>query len=182
MIVSGDLETMLRRTKECIDSDKSDQVLIFDDQTGTQIDFDFRGTIDDVIARLGSHPLADSFDFPQIPKSGPGRPRLGVVSREVSMLPRHWEWLENQSGGISATLRKLVEEARKSDNGKTDAKNSRDAVAKFMWVMAGNLPNFEEATRALYAGDNDRLSILIDSWPVDVRDHIKRLLSDGTGE
>ncbi|MFY0534142.1 DUF2239 family protein [Nannocystis pusilla] len=32
-------------------------------------------------------------------RTGPGRPKLGVVSREVSLLPRHWEWLERQPSG-----------------------------------------------------------------------------------
>src|SRR5512142_1909019 len=81
-IVSGSLETMLRRTKAHLDGGGS-AVLIFEDQTGRERDFDFTGTIEEVLGR--AMPIKSS--------PGPGRPRLGVVSREVSLLPRHWEWL-----------------------------------------------------------------------------------------
>src|SRR5512143_4094046 len=111
MIASSDVETMLRKTKARLDRGERATVLIFEDRTGAQVDFDLRGTVDDVLARLPAHPLFAP--APAAPRSGPGRPRLGVVSREVTLLPRHWEWLEQQRGGISAALRTLVDEARK---------------------------------------------------------------------
>jgi hypothetical protein len=160
-IVTGDLRTMLVGTREWIDRGKSDSLLIFDDWTGKQVDFDFRGTPEEVVKRA----------LPQ-PAPGPGRPRLGVVSREVSLLPRHWEWLEDQPNGISAALRRLVDEARKREPGLERARRARDAAARFMWSMAGDLPNFEEASRALYAGDQERLQQLISAWPEDVREHV----------
>lgn len=177
LIFSGSLKTMLLETKKAMDSGEAGQILIFDDRTGAQIDFDFRGTPADVLQRLGSHPLfaAKSPEKPR--RTGPGRPRLGVVSREVSLLPRHWEWLEQQPNGISAALRWLVEEARKNDPDKGRARMAMDAAGRFMSSMAGNLPGFEEASRALFAWDRRRLRGLVSRWPEDVRKHLLRLVS-----
>ncbi len=176
-IVSGDLNTMLLQTKEFLDSGSSGPVLIFDDQTGKEVDFDFRGTPGQVLARLASHPLFVASEAPAAPKTGPGRPNLGVVSREVSLLPRHWDWLSSQQGGISVTLRRLVDAERKRTGGMERARAARDAAGKFMWTMAGNQPGFEEASRALYANDQTRLENLIKEWPQDIREHLLRLMA-----
>jgi uncharacterized protein len=167
LIASADLETTLRRTKARLDKDDCAGVLIFDDRSGQQVDFDFRGTPDEVVARVS--PVAKA-------QTGPGRPKLGVVSREVSLLPRHWEWLERQPSGASAALRRLVEEAKKGEGGEARARARRDAASRFMWAMAGNLPGFEEATRALFAGDDVALTRRMKKWPVDIRKHVERLL------
>jgi hypothetical protein len=164
-IVTGDLRTMLLETKKRLDAGEQETVLIFDDRTGKQIDFDFRGTPDEVVERAIPKPTA-----------GPGRPRLGVVSREVSLLPRHWEWLEEQDNGISAALRRLVDEARKREPEQERARRARDAASRFMWCMAGNLPDFEEASRALFAGERDKLAALTRDWPGDIREHAERML------
>jgi hypothetical protein len=152
-----------------LDKRTSAAILIFDDSTGKQVDFDFRGTPEEVLARLSSHPLF-------VP-AGPGRPKLGVTCREISLLPRHWEWLEKQPQGISAALRRLVEEAKQKEPDKERAKIARDAAGKFMWSMAGNLPDFEEASRALYAMDWGRFVKLIRRWPKDIRVHLRKLLN-----
>jgi hypothetical protein len=178
LIASGGLQEMLRRTKEHIDRHGADGVLIFEDQTGAQIEFDFRGMPQDVLARLRSHPLFAA-GAAAAPRTGPGRPRLGVVSREVSLLPRHWEWLEQQPNGISAALRRLVDEARKREPDRERARRARDAAGRFMTVMAGDLPGYEEASRALYAGDRKRLEKLTKGWPRDIRRHLLRLLESG---
>ncbi len=159
-------------------------ILIFEDATGLQIDFDLSGTPDELLARLASHPhfSAARSMAPELPpepsatRPGPGRPKLGVVSREVSLLPRHWEWLEAQPSGCSATLRRLVEEAKKAAQGLDSAVRARDAAGKFMWALAGDLPGFEEASRALFSGRHDRLRECIGGWPEDIRDHVLRLL------
>lgn len=177
-IASGDLQTMILEVKKCLDKGEINPVLIFEDQTGIQIDFDFRGTPEEVLARLSSHPRFIPTDTPEKSKTGPGRPRLGVVSREVSLLPRHWEWLDRQPGGVSVALRKIIEEARKSGRGKELARQARDAAGKFMWTMAGNLPDFEEASRALYALDQERFVGFIREWPVDIRKHLERLVAE----
>ncbi len=176
LIASGSLRTTVLRTKECLDQGETAEILVFDDYTGRQVDFDLHGTLDEVLARLASHPLFASSEAPSSPRAGPGRPKLGVVCREVSLLPRHWEWLEQQPHGISAALRRLVEEARKHEPGKERARLAREAAGKFMWAMAGNLPGFEEAARALFAKEQERFLGLIHDWPDDIRVHLCRLV------
>jgi hypothetical protein len=178
LIVSGDLKTMLLRTKACLDAGEADAVLIFEDQTGKQIDFDFRGTPEEVIARLASHALFAASEAETQSRKGPGRPRLGVIGGEVSLLPRHWDWLAQQQGGSSATLRRLVDEERKRNGGKERARLAWEAAGKFMWGIAGNLPGFEEASRALYAHDCARLDSLIQEWPADVRNHLQHMAGE----
>lgn len=124
-----------------------------------------------MLARLATHP---AFVPDPARRTGPGRPRLGVVCREVSLLPRHWSWLEQQPGGISVALRKLIDEARRRGQGKQLARTVRDGASKFMWTMAGDLPGFEEASRALFADDYPRFKELIRGWPDDIRDYLKR--------
>ncbi|QDU56474.1 DUF2239 family protein [Aeoliella mucimassa] len=165
-VASGDLSSMLLETKEHIETSGEESLLIFEDTTGRQVEFDFRGTADEVLERHGAAK----------PRVGPGRPKLGVTAREVTLLPRQWDWLEQQPKGISATLRKLVDEARKQEPNRERARRLRDAAGKFMWAMAGNLPDFEEASRALYANDFSSLQAKISDWPTDIREHITRLL------
>ena len=133
MIASGPLPAMLPKVKECFDGSDSALFSIFEDQTGRQVDFDLRGTLAEVLANAA----------PVRPRSGPGRPKLGVVSREISLLPRHWTWLEKQPNGASAALRRLVDQARKQDPDKQRARLARDATIRFMSAMAGNLPGYE---------------------------------------
>lgn len=163
-VVSGPLKVMLRVVKERLDRDPGERILIFEDRTGRQVDFDFRGSVDEVVARA------------EPARAGPGRPRLGVVSREVSLLPRHWDWLEQQPNGISAALRRLVEEARKRDPEEEQGRLAREATSRFMTAMAGDRAGFEEASRALFAKDNDRFEALIGAWPEDIRAHLLQLL------
>lgn len=143
-------------------------VLVFDDDTGAQIDFDLRGTEQEISARLTQ---ANE----EAPTRGPGRPKLGVVAREVTLLPRHWEWLAKQPGGASVTLRKLVDEARRANAFKDSARASQERAYRFISAMAGDLPGFEEAARALFANDRQRFNGLIAAWPIDVRDHAAKL-------
>jgi uncharacterized protein len=164
-IATGDLRTMLGQAKQYLDRDGDETVLIFEDRTGRQIDFDFRGTIEEVWERT----------VPQSRSPGPGRPRLGVIGREVSLLPSHWAWLEAQPNGASAALRRLVEEARKRDPGEARAREAVAAAGRFMWAVAGNLPNFEEASRALYGRNHARFRETVEGWPADIRAHLERL-------
>jgi uncharacterized protein len=154
----------------------SEPIAVFSDTTGRPIDLDLRGSPDDVLARL---PNTAASDVEESASSGEprgrGRPRLGVVAREVTLLPRHWEWLNSQPGGASVALRKLVEEARRSSGDRDRHRAARDAAYHFMSAMAGNLANFEEASRALFADDRGRLAGQIAGWPADIRDHVVRL-------
>jgi hypothetical protein len=151
-------------------------IIIFNDATGQPIDLDLRGTERDVIARL-PQPVSppDAEEAAATEPRGRGRPKLGVVAREVTLLPRHWEWLGTQPGGASVALRKLVEEARRANGDADRARAARDAAYRFMSVMAGNLANFEEASRALFADDRRRFVGLVAGWPDDIRDHVVKL-------
>jgi uncharacterized protein len=178
MIARCGLEAMLLQAKASLDRGEPGPLLIFEDHTGRQIDFDLRGTPQDMLSRLPAHPLFAPEAHEGRPRGGPGRPRLGVVSREVSLLPRHWEWLEQQPNGISAALRRLVDEARKREPGREQARARRDAAVRFMSAMAGNLPGYEEASRALYARDGERLRQHAQSWPADIREHLLALAAE----
>ena len=151
-------------------------IIIFEDGTGRSIDFDLRGGDREVLARLAKlvPPPVEEIAAPAEPR-GRGRPKLGVVAREVTLLPRHWEWLGAQPGGASVALRKLVDEARRASGDKDRERQARDAAYHFMSTMAGNLPQFEEASRALFADDRRRFTGLIADWPADIRDHIVKL-------
>lgn len=137
-------------------------VLIFDDVTGRQLDVDTRGSDDDIRARYAPPP--------EVPR-GRGRPKLGVVPREVTLLPRHWDWLNAQKGGASVTLRRLVDEARRAGGDKRLVKAAHERAYHFAYAIAGNFTNYEEATRALFANDRERFSQLTLGWPPDIRDH-----------
>jgi uncharacterized protein len=153
-------------------------IAIFDDVTGRAIDLDLRGSDADVLARLtGNREQGGTIDAaaPAGEPRGRGRPKLGVVAREVTLLPRHWEWLNGQPGGASVALRKLVEQARRATGDADRARAAREAAYHFMSAMAGNLPGFEEATRALFAEDRRRMAGHIASWPADIRDHVVKL-------
>jgi uncharacterized protein len=139
-------------------------VLVFDRASGAVVDLDLRGDAQAVAARYAATETGKR-----------GRPKLGVVSREVTLLPRHWDWLAAQPGGASTTLRRLVEAARKADDG-AGAKRARvDAAYRFMAAMAGDRAGFEEASRALFAGAEKKLSTLMKAWPRDIADEVLRL-------
>ena len=171
LIATGPLADVALVVKTTIEGGASGPVLTFDDATGGVVDLDLRGSAAEIAARLGE---------PAVPR-GRGRPKLGVVAREVTLLPRHWEWLATQPGGASVTLRRLVDEARRSDGGQNRLRTARDAAYRFMSAMAGDLAGFEEATRALFAGDRVRLKQHSAAWPADVRTYALKLL-DGAAE
>lgn len=140
------------------------EIVVFDDATGSQVDLDLRGNI----ASPQKTPRSEE-------PRGRGRPRLGVVAREITLLPRHWDWLNVQPGGASVALRKLVEEARKISGDRDRVRAAQEAAYRFISAIAGNLPGFEEATRALFAYDRRGFSNLVANWPEDVRDFAVRL-------
>jgi uncharacterized protein len=176
-IATGGLREVARAAKQTLDRRKDASVLVFDGMTGGPIDLDFRGSVDDVLARLPdiSAPLTTEDVVAAPATRGPGRPKLGVVAREVTLLPRHWEWLSQQSGGASVALRRLVDEARRASKDKDRVRHAQEAAYRFIAAMAENKPHYEEVARALFAGDAERFEGWTASWPVDVRDHARRL-------
>jgi uncharacterized protein len=176
-IASGALADVARQVKAALDAGEPAALLVWDDDTGELVELDLRGSPDDVLRRLPAPPAATNGDAPVSPPAprGPGRPRLGVVAREVTLLPRHWEWLATQPGGASVALRRLVDDARRASEAVDRQRRARDAAYRFMSAMAGDAPDFEEATRAFFAGDRDRFERLTTSWPSDVAEHARRL-------
>lgn len=168
-LVSGPLHEAALAVRRAAEGGAAGPLLVFDDATGRVVDVDTRGSEAEVLARLpGEAPV------PAPAEAGPrgrGRPRLGVVAREVTLLPRHWDWLAAQPGGASVALRKLVEEARRAGADAGRRRGARDAAYRFISAMAGDLPGFEEAARALFADDRQRFGALVAAWPADVRDH-----------
>jgi hypothetical protein len=175
-IGSGDLREVARSARQALGRQPHASILIFNGRTSALVDVDFRGSVDDVVARI---PLPEAHaadeDTAVAAPRGPGRPKLGVVAREITLLPRHWDWLAQQKGGASVAIRKLVDEARRNNEGSDRIRLAQEAAYRFMSTMAGNRPHFEEAIRALFAGDAKRFEQLIAEWPADVRDHAARL-------
>ncbi|AUX48008.1 hypothetical protein SOCE26_095340 [Sorangium cellulosum] len=179
-VAAGELSCVLRAAKALRDEGGHAPVLIFDDRTGEQIDVSFRGTADDVLKRLakkaGKERLPDdAAPAPADAPRGPGRPKLGVVAREVTLLPRHWDWLSAQPGGASAALRRLVDDARRASAGKDHVRRAQEAAYRFMSAVAGNEAGFEEAARALFAGKPADFDASTGCWPADVRDYARKL-------
>jgi hypothetical protein len=179
-LASGPLADVALAIRKASRAAGNEPIIIFDDASGRSIDLDLRGTEQEIVTRLP--PLTPNSeimeDEPRASEPrGRGRPKLGVVAREVTLLPRHWEWLASQPGGASVALRKLVEQARRTGGDHDRRRAARDAAYHFMSVMAGNLPGFEEASRALFADDRRRFGELIAAWPGDVRNHIVKLAS-----
>lgn len=170
LIASGALADVAAAAKLALDAGSAGPVLIFDDHSSHQIELDFRGTPQDVLARLP--PPASK---PAPASRGPGRPKLGVTAREITLLPRHWDWLAQQPGGASAVLRRLVEQASRSGAPKQRARLAMESVERFMQAMTGDFSGHEEASRAFYRGERTRFAALTEPWPADVRDHLRRL-------
>jgi hypothetical protein len=164
-LMSGPLGDVALAVKRAAAAGAAGPLTIYDDATGRVIDVDTRGTDDEVVRRLSHENESDAEPRKR------GRPKLGVVAREVTLLPRHWEWLATQPGGASVALRKLVEAARR-DSGDSDRRREAQEVAyRFISAIAGDLPGFEEAARALFADDERRFRAHVAAWPEDVRDH-----------
>lgn len=169
-IAAGPLGRVALAVKSLLERGSVEGILVFDDESGRVIDLDLRGRPEEVVARLGAPPGEE----PEKPR-GRGRPRLGVVPREVTLLPRHWEWLNAQPGGASVALRKLVEEARHSGAAAERRRSAQERAYRFMAAMAGDAPGYEEALRALYAGDAAAFEGHTQPWPDDIREHARKL-------
>ena len=172
-IAHGALADVARAAKQALDAGATGPLLVFDERESRQLEIDFRGSVADVLSRLASTTAPAAPAEPA--NRGPGRPKLGVVPREVTLLPRHWAWLGQQPGGASAVLRRLVEQSIRHGGAKERARQAVESVDRFMRVMAGDEPGYEEASRAFYRGDRERFGALIARWPADVRVHLQQL-------
>ncbi|WP_439670571.1 DUF2239 domain-containing protein [Cupriavidus necator] len=184
-IATGPLQANALALKRALEAGAGGPVLVFDDGTGRSIDLDTSGTEAAVLERTAERaaqlesvrqPAGDNDEAADVAEPrGRGRPKLGVVSREVTLLPRHWQWLAAQPGGASVALRKLVEKARRDHADKDRSRRASERAYHFMVAMAGDLPGFEEATRALFAGDVAGFAQRLEAWPADIREHAMRL-------
>ncbi|WP_293390076.1 DUF2239 family protein [Phenylobacterium sp. RIFCSPHIGHO2_01_FULL_69_31] len=171
LAAAGSIETVagILASNAAVDSPPQ----IFEDATGRPVELDLRYGPAAAVAEYRTRVAGPST------RPGRGRPKLGVVAREVTLLPRHWEWLAGQPGGASATLRRLVEEARRADTGPDRIRLAREAAYRVMSALAGDLPGFEEASRALFAGDLEALEARAAGWPSDIRSFVLRLANGG---
>lgn len=167
-VVEGPLPTVVGALKPHADAPSSARIAVYDDQTGRPVEVDLRGTLDEVVGRVIAPPA-------QAPKRG--RPKLGVVSREISLLPQHWAWLATQRGGASAALRRLVHAARKADGANAAMRQAVDAAYGFLSDIDGNLPDFEEASRALFGHDFEALEGFAQGWSAGIRTQLRRFLA-----
>jgi len=167
LIARGDLAAVARAAH----ANRGEQLQVFDDATGRPVELDLRGSVVEVLARLP--PPAEP------PKLTRGRPKLGVIAREVTLLPRHWDWLGAQPGGASAALRRLVDQARRDAGGADAVRQAQEVTYRVMTALAGDLAGYEEATRALFANDRGRFEQLTAHWPPDVGDYVRELNAKG---
>ncbi len=173
---SGPLATVALAAHRALALDPTAVVTLIHHGSGRTVDLDLRGTEAEVVARHAAPDAPSHAEGAEAPRPrGRGRPRLGVVAREVTLLPEHWDWLAGQPGGASVALRKLVLQAMRASAGPDALRRARERTYAFMSTVAGNLPGFEEATRALFAGDAERLSAHVAAWPPDVRHLVVRL-------
>jgi hypothetical protein len=185
-VSAGSLREVALALKSVVDAGERQPPLIFDNSTGQVVDVDVRGTDTEVMARLTAADPFESDDGSDTGEGaspyreaaavrGRGRPKLGVVAREVTLLPRHWEWLATQPGGASAAVRRLVDAARQASAEPDRIRQAKESTYRFMSAIGGNEAGFEEATRALFAGQPARFVDMTETWPADVRDHARTL-------
>ncbi len=178
----GSLENVAMLCFHSQNQDPTTRISVYEDESGRVVDVDFSGTNEEVLARLrepkrGKETAENTAEerFKR-PRRKPGRPKLGVVSREISLLPRHWSWLAEQRGGASATLRRLVELARKNESVESIQRRVVDAAHRFLWDLAGDQPHFEEVSRALFLGKLEQVTQLSNGWPEGIRHQLERYL------
>ena len=178
-LTDGGLHDVALKVKKALTRGEKAPLFIFDNATGKYLDIDFRGSAADVLARLATRGERASAAAvgpvtPDTPRS-PGRPKLGVIAREVTLLPEQWDWLSSQPGGASVAIRKLVTEARRTSGPRDRKRRAQERAYQFALTMAGDEQGFEEAMRALFAGDAAKFATQIKTWPKDVRGHVQLL-------
>lgn len=175
IIAHGSLRDVILKTKKILGKSENSSFLIFSDSTGKTIDFNFQGTEKEILKRLE---IFVSNSDEKIELARPGRPKLGVISREISLLPRHWEWLATQSSGASSSIRNLIEDAIKKSTSKVSLKQQQEKVYRVMTTLAGDLDGYEEAIRSLYKRDRESFIKFTKGWSKDLRSYLEKLTND----
>ena len=174
-VAAGNLHAVAQTLKELVTTEPDAQILIFNDDNGQQLDLNLHGSLAEVLQRLPRAQVAvEETLAPAAPRTA-GRPKLGVVAREITLLPRHWAWLATQPGGASVALRKLVEHAQRDNKTVDEQRQARETAYRVMSALAGDEAGFEEASRALFAGQRDAFMEQVQTWPADVRAHVLQL-------
>lgn len=184
-ISNGNLKSVIRDSKAYRAKHSHASILIFEDADGSWFDVDLNGSLALILKTLPARApvtIEEETEAPVLQAPTRGRPKLGVVSKEVTLLPRHWEWLSSQKGGASVTLRKLVETAKKTSAIKEKTRRAEDACNQFIVSIAGDYSNYEEATRALYASEYKAFEKSIKGWPEDIKQYAMRLLTPAIDE
>jgi hypothetical protein len=178
----GSLRDVARAMKALVEREPDAQVLVFDETSGAQVDLNLHGSLEEVLRRLPetrAEAIAAASGPGLAATRSVGRPKLGVVAREVTLLPRHWTWLSSQPGGASVALRKLVEQAQRDNKENDELRLARESSYRFINAMAGDQPGFEEAVRALFAGSREQFDVHTAGWPADVREHARKMADAG---
>lgn len=174
-VAAGNLHAVAQTLKELVTTEPDAQILIFNDDNGQQVDLNLHGSLAEVLQRLPRAQVAvEETLAPAAPRTA-GRPKLGVVAREITLLPRHWAWLATQPGGASVALRKLVEHAQRDNKTVDEQRQARETAYRVMSALAGDEAGFEEASRALFAGQRAAFMEQVQTWPADVRTHVLQL-------
>lgn len=181
-LARGDRLHVARAAHAALARGAPEPLLVFDDATAQLVELDLRGDAEAVTQRYTPTPAPTEPPEPTDAARGRGRPKLGVVAREITLLPRHWDWLATQPGGASVALRRLVEAARKAAEAPDRQRRAREVAYRFMTALGGDLPGYEAATRALFAGDAARFEIALEAWPADVADYTRERAAGAFGE
>lgn len=189
LLCSGNLPAVLSAAKHFVDTQTiepstsgvarahAEALLFFSNASGRQVDFDLSGSLEQVLAREAPEERAGAgAGAAPGAKAGRGRPSLGVVAGEVTLLPRHWDWLSSQPAKASGTLRRLIDEERLRE--RSDPKKRAAALGTLLWSLAGDLPGFEEASRCLYRLDLSGLFAFSDTWPEDLGAFVRGWFAD----
>jgi uncharacterized protein len=176
-ITQGSPHVVIHAVHAIVGVQGENNLLLFDAVTSARIDIDWRTDLLTILKQYATEhvEITDNSASENPAPRQAGRPKLGVVAREITLLPRHWEWLSTQTGGASVTLRKLVEQAQRQSKNADQRRLAQESTYRFMSTMAGNNVGFEEATRALFAGDMGKLRAIVASWPSDVARHCLHL-------
>lgn len=145
-------------------------ILFFDAASSRLLHIDLRVDTEHLVR------VVDYLSKPAVPANASSGRKLAAVPQEISLLPRHWEWLETQPGGVSGALRRLVEQAMRTSRPADARRAAQESAYRFMTAMAGDERDYEEAIRALYKGDRAKLESCIATWPGDVRSHVLLLI------
>ena len=177
LLAAGELRHVALKAKQAFDAAPGSAVRVFDDCDGSLLELPLDQAMPDLLQQLAAGVAAaateDEADNAQ-PADAPrgrGRPRLGVVAREVTLLPRQWRWLAAQPGGASVALRRLVDAARRAGAGGDRVRAAQEAAYRFATAMVGDAPGYVPAMRALFAGDAGGFEQAAAAWPPDVREH-----------